>query len=361
MVYLLFVAGIVLLIVGAEALVRGAARLTAALGIAPLVIGLTVVAFGTSSPELAVSIKAVSSDQASIAVGNIIGSNIFNVLLILGISATIAPLTVSRQLIRLDVPLMIGLSVLVLLLGLDLEFGRVDGLLLFGSLMVYSLLLIRHSRKAVRYGAGESRAERQESDGSSGGWMRNVARVVVGLGLLVLGSKWLVDSAVTIATAMGVSDLVIGLTVIAAGTSLPEVVTSVIASFRGERDIAVGNVVGSNLFNLMGVLGLAGLIAPDGITISPAVTTFDLPVMIAVAFACLPIFFTGGVISRWEGILLLAYYAAYTTYLIFAATAHDALDTFGATMLYFVIPLTAVTLAVLVLRAARGRKNHRDV
>lgn len=353
MVYLLFVAGIGLLIVGAEALVRGASRLAATLGIAPLVIGLTIVAFGTSAPELAVSIKAVYSDQAAIAVGNVIGSNIFNVLLILGISALIGPLSVSRRLIRYDVPLMIGLSVVVLLLGLDLIYDRIDGLLLFGGLVVYSFLLMRLPRRKNADVPPGIADDLERTDRDRGGWVFNVSAVVVGLGLLILGSQWLVDSAVTIATAMGVSDLVIALTVIAAGTSLPEVVTSVVASLRGERDIAVGNVVGSNLFNIMGVLGLAVLIAPAGITISPAVTNFDLPVMIAVAFACLPIFFTGGVISRWEGAVLIAYYAAYTTYLIFAATAHDALDTYGTTMLYFVLPLTAVTLVVLALRAAR--------
>ena len=351
MVYVLFAAGAALLIAGAEALVRGASRLAASLGITPLVIGLTVVAFGTSSPELAVSMKAVGSGQASIAVGNVIGSNIFNVLFILGLSAVVSPLMVSKQLVRFDVPLMIALSALVLLLGIDLEFGRSDGLILFGGLVVYTAFLIRHSRSA--------RNSEEAVPASAVGlaaWVRNLALVGVGLGLLVVGSRWLVESAVQIATSMGVSDLVIGLTIIAAGTSLPEVVTSLIASLRGERDIAVGNVVGSNLFNLMGVLGLAGIVAPDGIDLLPAVLTFDLPVMIAVAFAALPIFFTGGVISRWEGVVLLGYYAAYTTYLIFSATAHDALEPFSTTMLYFVIPLTAVTLAVLAVRAMRGAK-----
>lgn len=348
MIYFLFAAGVVLLIGGAEALVRGASRLASAIGIPTLIVGLTVVAFGTSSPEFAVSLKAVFADQASVAVGNIIGSNIFNVLLILGLSAIVAPLTVSQQLVRFEVPLMIGLSAVVLVLGLDLEFGRLDGMLLFAGLIGYlTYLIVQHQRSG--------KAPRHESvpDGRSG-WAWNVGLVVGGLGLLILGSRWLVDSAVEIATQLGVSELVIGLTIIAAGTSLPEVVTSVIATMRGERDIAVGNVVGSNLFNLMGVLGLAGMLAPEGIRILPAVTTFDLPVMVAAAFACLPIFFTGGVISRWEGAVLVGYYAAYTLYLVFAATAHDALDTFGATMLYFVIPLTVVTLGVLVYRAVRG-------
>lgn len=181
--------------------------------------------------------------------------------------------------------------------------------------------------------------------------------IVIGLVLLVLGSRWFVDSAVLFAQYIGVSELVIGLTIVAAGTSLPEVVTSVIAAVRGERDIAVGNVVGSNLFNLMGVLGLASIIAPSGIEVSDAAIRFDIPVMIAVSFACLPIFFTGGVISRQEGALLLGYYAAYTFYLILAGSHHDALPWFSAAMLFFVIPLTAITMILVVIREIRRRSK----
>ncbi len=174
--------------------------------------------------------------------------------------------------------------------------------------------------------------------------------MVGGLGLLVLGSRWFVEGAVAFSAYLGVSEQVIGLTVIAAGTSLPEVVTSLIAALRGERDIAVGNVIGSNVFNLLGVLGLTGLLAPTGIALSPAMIGFDLPVMIAVALACLPICFTGGRISRWEGGVFFGYYLAYTLYLVLAATRHDALPGFGMVMLTFVLPITALTLALLALR-----------
>jgi cation:H+ antiporter len=180
-----------------------------------------------------------------------------------------------------------------------------------------------------------------------------------GLFLLVLGSRWLVNGAASFAQYIGISELVIGLTIVAAGTSLPEVVTSVIGAIRGERDIAVGNVIGSNLFNLMGVLGIAGIIAPAGIDVPAAVVGFDVPVMIAVAFACLPIFFTGGVISKKEGALLLGYYVVYTLYLILAAAHHDSLPAFSALMLYFVIPLTLVTLIIVMARAIRKKtKTH---
>jgi cation:H+ antiporter len=182
--------------------------------------------------------------------------------------------------------------------------------------------------------------------------------VVGGLVVLVLGSRLLVTSAVSIAQSLGVSELVIGLTIVAAGTSLPEVATSVVASIRGERDIAVGNVVGSNVFNLLGVLGLASLISPSGIVVAPQALQFDLPVMLAVAVACLPIFVTGREIARWEGGLFFAYYLAYTAYLVMASLQHTALDQYGLAMLWFVLPLTAVTL--LILLAREHLNNRRD-
>ncbi len=357
MAILFFVLGLGLLVIGADALVRGSSRIASALGISPLVIGLTVVAFGTSAPELAISVKAALADQPGIALGNVIGSNIFNVLFILGLSALIAPLAVSQQLIRLDVPLMIGVSILVLVLALDGRISRFEGMLLFVGLLFYIALLFKQSRTesaqvkdeyAREFGVREQVADR---------WPLNGALVAGGLALLVLGSKWLVDSAVIIAHYFGVSELVIGLTIVAAGTSLPELVTSVVASLRGERDIAVGNIVGSNLFNLLSVLGLASAVSPAGMAVSSAVIAFDMPVMIVVALVCLPIFFSGGIISRWEGALLFGYYLAYTLYLILAAGHHDALPVYSAAMLYFAIPLTLLTLLVTTLSVMRKKRT----
>lgn len=348
---LLFLAGGSLLIVGAELLVRGASRVATGLGITPLVVGLTVVAFGTSSPELAVTVGSAYAGEADVALGNIVGSNIFNVLFVLGLSAIFAPLLVARQLVRLDVPLMIGVSVLVLLLSLDGGVGRTDGLLLFAGLVSYTVFLIVQSRREtaeLREDAGDA-DERLDARA----WVINLGLVLAGLALLVLGARWLVDAAVSTAEALGVSRLVIGLTIVAAGTSLPEVATSVLATVRGQRDIAVGNVVGSNLFNLLAVLGLGSVFSPTGIPVSTGALTFDLPVMIAVAVATLPIFFTGYAIERWEGVVFLGFYVAYTTYLVLDATAHDATDELGAALLWFALPLTALTLAVLVLRARR--------
>ena len=352
MTVVLFVAGLGLLVLGAEWLVRGASRLAAALGISPLVIGLTVVAFGTSAPEVAVSVKSAWAGQPDLALGNVVGSNIFNVLLILGASAVVTPLLVSSQLIRLDVPVMIGLSVLTLLLAGDGSIGRLDGAILFAGAVAYTAFQIRQSRKesaAIRDEYAQEYGPRRTSTAA------NLSFIGAGLALLVLGSRWLVNGAVAFAQALGVSELVIGLTVVAAGTSLPEVATSILAAFRGERDIAVGNVVGSNIFNLLAVLGLAGLVAPSGLPAPAALLRFDLPVMVAVAIACLPIFASGATIARWEGALFLFYFAAYTAYVVLAAQQHDALPAFSAPMEAFVLPLTAVTLAVVGWRAWRAR------
>jgi cation:H+ antiporter len=282
----------------------------------------------------------------------VVGSNILNVLCILGLSATIAPLVVSRQLIRIEVPLMLGLSVLVMGLGWNGHIGRSEGAALVACLLIYTLLLIRQARTDA------DTAPAAEPQPTLRRWPRDVSLVVVGLGLLALGARWLVVGAVSIAKALGLSDLIIGLTIVAAGTSLPEVVTSILASLRGQRDIAVGNIVGSNLFNLMGVLGLTALVAPSGIEVSDAVFGFDLPVMVAAALVCLPVFFTGGVISRWEGVVLLGYYLAYTAYLVLAANDHDALGVFSSTMLWFVLPLTVLTLTVTTLQSFRKRRPH---
>ena len=356
-IVLTFIAGLLLLIGGAEVLVRGAARLAAATGISPLVIGLTVVAFGTSAPEMAVSVRSALSGQAGadIAIGNVVGSNIFNVLFILGVSAAIVPLTVSQRLVRIDVPLMIGASVLMLLVALDGNVGRLDGLLLFSGIVVYTVLAIRQGRSEAQAPADDRGAERAEASNTALGYVRNIAYIIGGLALLVAGAHWLVDAAVSIARAFGVDELVIALTIVAAGTSLPEVATSVMASIKGERDMAVGNVVGSNLFNILSVLGLAALVAPAGVNVAPSALSFDLPIMIAVAVACLPIFLTGYTIARWEGWLFLAYYMLYTAFLIAAAAGYEQLETFAVGMLFFVVPLTAVTLTVTVWRAWRRR------
>jgi cation:H+ antiporter len=314
-----------------------------------------VVAFGTSSPELAVSVMSAFKGQADLAIGNVVGSNIFNVLVILGLSAVIVPLVVAQQLVRFDVPLMIGASVLVMVLGMDGKIGRLDGLLLFSGVVSYTVFLIRQSRRE-NSAAVMAEYENEITRHPQSGWWKNIALLVGGLAGLVVGSKWLVDSAVAIAQAFGVSELVIGLTIVAAGTSMPEVATSVVAAIRGERDIAVGNAVGSNIFNLLCVLGLSSMVSPSGMEVSSAALRFDIPVMIAVAVACLPVFFSGYCISRLNGFMFIAFYAAYLIYLIFTATNHQALGTYQAAMMYFILPITTATLFFITWRGFREQR-----
>ncbi len=353
MVYLLAFAGLGFLVLGAELLVRGASALARAVGLPSLIIGLTIVAFGTSAPEFAVSLKASLGGQTDIAVGNVVGSNTFNVLFILGISALIVPLTVSSQLVRLDVPVMIGVSVLTWILAADGVVSRWDGMLLLAGIMAYTSLLIRLGKKqqipSVQPGPEEIAKPRR------GRLLVPLVLVLLGLVLLVLGARWLVQGAVELARLLGVSELIIGLTIVAGGTSLPELATSVVAGIRGERDIAVGNIVGSNIFNIMAVLGTSAAASPGGVDVSRTALHFDVPIMVAVALACLPIFFTGGRISRWEGVLFLGYYLAYLTYLFLGASHHEALPAFSMTMLFFVLPGTVLGVGVSVVYALRAK------
>ncbi len=355
---LLLLAGLALLTAGAHSLVQGSVRLAQAAGVSALVVGLTVVSWGTSAPELAVNIKAAYADQPDLAVGNIVGSNIFNVLFILGLCAAILPLRVHRQLVRMDVPIMLAVSVLGLLLSLDGRLSRGDGVLMLVGMAAYTLLQVRMGRKEAKPAEpppGESEAVPSRPRFP---W-RGVAEVVLGLGLLVVGARWFVDACITSARALGVSELVIGLTVVAAGTSMPEVATSVVATIKGQRDIAVGNVVGSNIFNILGILGFTALLAPLGVPVAPPALSFDMPVMIAVALACLPIFFSGHTINRWEGLLFLSYYAAYTAYLILFSTQHESLTGYTQVMTAYILPLTGVTLAVIGWREWRATRVPR--
>ena len=350
--------GLICLVVGAEFLVRGASRLAGLAGISSLVIGLTVVAFGTSAPELAVSLQAALAEQSDISLGNVVGSNIFNVLTILGVSALIVPLTISRQLVRFDVLVMIGASILIFLLGLDGKIGKIDGVIFLILFSLYIAALIRLNRRnRDQSEVGSIPGVKLGPNGNAKSIFVQIMLVVGGLVLLVLGSKCLVHGAVGLARLWEVSELVIGLTIVAAGTSLPELFTSVVAGIRGERDIAVGNIVGSNIFNILAILGVSSLFAPNGIIVANSVLHVDIPVMLIVALACLPIFFTGMVIDRWEGSLFLSYYILYTVYLFLIATGHPAQLGFTRTVIYVAFPITATILIIHVIRAYR-RQTH---
>jgi cation:H+ antiporter len=351
---LVFAAGVLALVVGAEALVRGASRLALSFGVPPLVVGLTVVAFGTSAPELAVSVGAALDGNPDLAIGNVVGSNIANILVILGASALVAPIAVALQVIRQEVPVMIGASALLVALAANGVVGRAEAALLLFFAAAYTVFLVRQARQAPAAPRAESitapDAAGRRWDGRSS---VQLLLIGAGLGLLALGGDRVVDAAVAIARLLGLSDLVIGLTVVAVGTSMPELATSVLAGLRGARDIAVGNVIGSNVLNILAVLGATGLVAPAGLPVPEAALRFDLWVMLAAAVVCLPIFLAGGRIARWEGALLLGYYFAYATYLVMSAQQHAALPTFSFAMKAFVIPLTVVTLAVSQRRSQR--------
>ena len=341
---ILFVAGLVMLVFGADLLVDGASALAARFGVSPLIIGLTIVAFGTSAPELAVTIQSSFAGASGVGVGNVVGSAVFNVLFILGISAVIAPLIVSSALLKRDGPIMVGAAILLLILALDNELSRLDGAILTVILVVYLAYLIRK-------GLAEDEPQDEETEIDDGPLPMQIARAVGGLILLVLGSTWLVDGAVEFALLVGLSPVVIGLTVVAAGTGLPEVAASILAAKRGERDLAVGSVVGSNIFNILAVLGLASLVSPDGIDVPRSASAFDIPVLIAVTFAGVLSFVTGYTVARWEGLLFLGYYAAYTTYLILEATDHGAFEWFQIAALV----LAVAGLLLLLIRAVQSR------
>ncbi len=352
----LFVIGFVLLIGGAEFLVRGATRLATAAGVSSLVVGLTVVAYGTSAPELAVTVQSTYADppQPDIAIGNIVGSNISNVLLVLGLAAAFAPLIVSRHIVRAGVPLMIGVSLLMYAMAWDGSINRIEGIVLFVGSLVYTTVTVVFSRREMRRKrVAESGEHAKRPQLQTKKILIDLGLVVLGVAMLTLGSRWLVNGAVQFAEWLGISKLIVGLTIVAVGTSLPEIATSVVAVLRGERDLAVGNVVGSNLFNILLVLGVCAMIAPNGVQVPFAALRFDIPVMVVVAVACLPVFFFDYRIARWEGLLFLLYYSAYITYLCLDARDHDALREFTHVMLMFVIPLTVLTFAVYWYRFFR--------
>lgn len=327
-----------------------------------VVIGLTVVAFGTSAPELAVSIGDAlrGGDQAgAIAIGNVVGSNIANVLLVLGLTATIGgSLYVVQRIVRLDVPIMVGASVLVLIFALDERLGRLEGVVLVVALVVYITWTVVSAR---RESSPQIEAEYDDAIASersiTGSAFTDAALLVIGLALLVVGSQSLVSAATDIAADLGVSDLVIGLTVVAIGTSLPEVATSILAVIRGQRDLAVGNAIGSNLFNLLAVLGITAIVSPRAIPIAASAVQVDIPVMVAVAVACLPIFANGYVLARWEGIVFLTGYGAYLAWLVLDASDHVARDSYGTVMLYFIVPIVALTIGTLWYRGRHAPRS----
>jgi cation:H+ antiporter len=337
--------GIMLLVAGGEMFVRYAANLARLVGMSSLVIGLTVVAFGTSAPEFAVGAVAAVGNHPDTGLGNIIGSNIFNILVVLGLASIITPLGVKQKLVRFDVPILIAVTLLIWLMSLNGIISPVESGVLLVLLFAYTAFTVYAARG--RPDSGQNVSDPPVSHTSVG---MSIVLLIIGLGVLTLGSHLTVGSAVLIAKRFGISELVIGLTAIAAGTSLPELVTSLVALRRKENDIAVGNVIGSSIFNILGVVGVMGMLGLNGVKVSEGVRTFDLPFVFAVAVICLPIFFTGYRISRKEGFVLALWYMAYFIFLALDATGHDHLASFDWIMFVIVVPPTLILLAIFSWR-----------
>ena len=308
---LVLLLGLVLLYLGAEGLVRGSASLALRLGVGPLLVGLTVVAFGTSAPEMMVSVKAAYLGQGDISVGNVVGSNICNIGLILGCSALIVPIKVASQIVRIDTPIMIAATALAIGLLYDGSLSRVEGSVFSALLIVYVVFSIRLAQREAADPLAREFSE--EVKVSRRGVVLDVLMVLAGLVMLVFGARFLVDAAMEIAKAAGLSEAVIGLTIVAVGTSLPEFATSVIAAVKKESDIAVGNIVGSNIFNILGILGVSAMITPLG---SSGITGVDLGVMAAFALALWGFSASGHRITRTEGLLVIAAYTGFTVWLV---------------------------------------------
>lgn len=319
---IVFIAGLVIIILAAEFVLRGASRLAARLGIKPIIIGLTVVSVGTSVPELAVGITAVSEGSGSLAVGNIAGTNILNILFILGLSAAIRPLPLQLLSIRFDVPVMIVSAIALFLMALDGQLSRFEGVLLTIAAVIYAIAIIRISKKE----SAKMREEYAEEYGSQVllkeknsvlGWVGNIFLMIAGLVLSMVGADLLVAGAVSIAQAMGVSDAIIGLTIVAIGTSAPELATTIMATIKNDRDVAVGNLIGSSISNILFILGVTCIVAPNGVDVSEDILWLDLPMAAAVAIVCYPVFRSDRMVTRREGIIFVSAYLIYLTFLLF--------------------------------------------
>lgn len=352
----LLILGLLMLAFGGDLLVRGSAALADRTGVSRMLIGLTVISIGTSAPEFAISAYASWLGKTDIALGNVIGSNIFNILFAMGFAAIISNLYIQRKTNMIDVPIMLAISILAYVMSFTGVINRWHGLTLFAIFIAFNVFLIMYERKHPQEAAAVA-----EDAAAILANKRSIPKIIIfiiaGLGLLAIGSKVLVEGAADLARLMHLSELIISLTIIAIGTSLPEAITAIIAAMHRETDMAVGNIIGSNIANISGVLGLSALLAPDGIPVSASVLEFDFPVMLASSFACLPIFYIGHKVSRSEGIVLFAYYLLFLAYIVLRAINHPSISLLSDAMLFFCIPLTILTLGILVYREHKHRKH----
>ncbi len=334
-IFLFLLSGFLLLVLGAELLVRGSCQLAALLGMTPLLIGLTIVAFGTSSPELAISIQSIYSKSSSLAVGNAVGSNTLNTLLILGLSAIFVPLVVRRDIVKLEVPVVIVATIALWLVSIDGVISRWDGVgfvIFLAGFIGYKFLAARRKPLDKDHAplpadlpkpvGGLPRSGRKHPSRVKMGLL-SLAMVVIGILCLAIGCRLFVEGSVQLARLLGMSELVIGLTVVALGTSLPELATVIVATISGAREMAVGSILGSNLFNILAVLGISSIVAPAGIEVPWEALQVDIPVALLAIVLCVPIFLIGGAISRRDGALMVILYAAYVIYLVAFGSATE--------------------------------------
>jgi cation:H+ antiporter len=321
---LIFLGGLVILVLGAELLLRGAMRIAAMLGVRPILIGLTVVAIGTSTPELAVGLTSVREGMGSLSVGNIAGANLYLILFLLGLSALWRPLPLHLQSVRLDVPVMIATALALVLMTLDGQLSRIEGALLLCGAAAYLALLVRQSRRESAAMKNEFAQEysRDALHTETGlkPWLWNLLLLAVGIALCVLGANLLVAGAVSIARLFGVPEAVIGLTIVAFGTNAPELATTLVATWKNDRDVAIGNLIGSSITNILVILALICLASPAPIDVDRGLLWIDLPLAALVALVCYPVFRSGQQVSRVEGGLFVAAYGAYLALLLWLRT-----------------------------------------
>lgn len=347
MTVLLFVVGLVILIGGTELFLKSVDKFGAAWSVSPVVMGLTVVAFATGAPELAISLQAAADGRPDLVIGNIIGSNVANILLILGIAGLFKPLNITNRIIKIDVPMVIGASLLLYFLAMDGSLSTVDGLIIIAGLILYSGFMYGQIRKDRM--ANQRKKEEKPDPGEPITILfygKYILLLLTGLILIVMGSRWMVEAAVTIAEILGVSELIIGLTIVSIGTSLPEVATSLSSIRKGDSDTAIANVMGSNLYNILLTLGLTVMIAPGALHVSTDAIHLDLPFMVIVAASCLPLFWPGKHIGRPEAAGFLFYYTSYITYLVLIALHHPFKEHMEWGMTWIIIPATVLLIIV---------------
>jgi cation:H+ antiporter len=348
MTVLLFIIGLVTLIGGAELFLKSVDKFGLAWSVSPVVMGLTVVAFATGAPELAISLQAAAEGKPDLVLGNILGSNIANILLILGIAGLVQPLNITNRIIKIDVPVVIGASALIYILALDGLLTLADGLIVFAALVAYSIFMysqIKKDREANKKKSSEDQPKLGEPV-TTLFYGKYILLLLSGLVLIVMGSRWMVDAAVEIAGILGISELVIGLTIVSIGTSLPEVATSLSAVRKGDSDTAVANVMGSNLYNILLTLSLTIIVAPGALVVSPDAINFDFPFMIIVASACLPLFWPAKELNRTVAAGFIFYYLVYLSYLVLTSIGHSFANSMEWGMIWLVIPITLILIVV---------------